>query len=143
MRFDYELALLADLYADTRSETIAADELRKLRRDAGRLGKNPDDEQLHALRKRAKHARYAAELAALDGRKAVARYVDALKELQDTIGEHQDAVVAEERLRAVARSRTAVAAGRLIEAQRLRRDEARAAYPELLDRAIERGKRAF
>jgi CHAD domain-containing protein len=142
-RFDDELALLDDLHGRNGSESIAADELRKLRRDAGRLGENPDDEQLHALRKRAKHARYAAELAALNGRKPVARYVDALKELQDTIGAHQDAVVAEERLRAVARSRTAVAAGRLIEAQRLRREDARATYPELLDRALERGKRAF
>ena len=59
------------------------------------------------------------------------------------IGEHQDAVVAEERLRAVARGRTAMAAGRLIEVERRRRREARAAYPDVLDRALERGKRAF
>ncbi len=142
-RFDHGLALLAGLHGERGADTIAKDELRLLRRDASELGNDPDDEQLHALRKQAKHARYAAELAALDGRKSVARYVDALKALQDTIGDHQDAVVAEERLRAVARGRTAMAAGRLIEFERMRRREARAAYPDVLDRALDRGKRAF
>jgi CHAD domain-containing protein len=69
--------------------------------------------------------------------------VEALKALQETIGEHQDAVVAEARLRAAARARTALAAGRLIEAQRSRRRAARAAYPAVLGRAIASGKRAF
>jgi CHAD domain-containing protein/adenylate cyclase class IV len=142
-RFDAALALLRDLAIKPRLGKIAARELRKLRRDAGRLPKEPTDDQLHALRKRAKHARYAAELAALSGSKAVVRYVEALKALQETIGEHQDAVVAEARLRAAARARTALAAGRLIEAQRSRRRAARAAYPAVLGRAIASGKRAF
>jgi len=114
-----------------------------LKREAGRLPKTPTDDELHGLRKRAKHARYAGELAALDGGKAVDQYVQALKVLQDTIGEHQDAVVAEARIRGVARAKSAVAAGRLIEGERLRRRRARAAYPSALATALARGKEAF
>jgi CHAD domain-containing protein/adenylate cyclase class IV len=142
-RFDGDLALLPDLAVEPGLRKIAADELRKLKRNAGRLPQVPTDDELHALRKRAKHARYAAELAGLSGGKAIARYVESLKTLQDTIGEHQDAVVAEERLRLVARAQTAVAAGRLIAAERSRRHEARAAYPALLGRALADGKTAF
>jgi hypothetical protein len=36
-----------------------------------------------------------------------------------------------------------MAAGRLIEFERGRRRDARAAYPDVLDRALARGKRAF
>ena len=59
------------------------------------------------------------------------------------IGEHQDAVVAEARLRAIARAKTAIAAGRLIEGERERRDRARAAYPASVTTVLERGKKAF
>ena len=64
-----------------------------------------------------KRARYAAELADLQG------YVAVAKRLQDVLGEHQDSVVAEERLRRVAASHpdAAVAAGRLVDRERRRR----------------------
>jgi CHAD domain-containing protein len=93
----------------------------QLRKVVRSLGVEPDDEALHAVRIRAKRARYAAELAGLDG------YVRAAKGLQDVLGEHQDAVVAEARLRALAASQpeSAVAAGRLIERERERRDRTR------------------
>jgi CHAD domain-containing protein len=143
VQFDAELAQLPELAAKPSLAEIAAGELRKLSRDAARLGKNPNDDELHDLRKRAKRARYAAELAALAGGKAVERLVDALKDLQDAIGEHQDAVVAETRLRTVARAKTAIAAGRLIEGERQRRRRSRAAYPALLATVLERGKKAF
>jgi CHAD domain-containing protein/adenylate cyclase class IV len=142
-RFESELALLPDLGAEPGLQELAVGELRKLRRDARRLPEVPSDDVLHDVRKRTKHARYAAELAALDGGKAVERYIDSLKALQETIGEHQDAVVAEERLRAIARARTAIAAGRLIEGERQRRRRARAAYPAELEAALARGKAAF
>jgi CHAD domain-containing protein len=73
---------------------------KKLKRDHGRLGPNPPDVVLHALRIRAKRARYAVE--------AVADFIDseaphelaaALARVQDVIGDHQDAVVAQAWLR--------------------------------------------
>jgi hypothetical protein len=63
--------------------------------------------------------------------------------LQDVIGEHQDAVVAEAKLRGIARARTAVAAGRLIERERERRLARRRAYPDVLARALRRGSDAL
>jgi CHAD domain-containing protein len=98
---------------------------------------------VHDLRKAGKRARYAAELMLPEGGRPVERYVDAVKELQDVVGAHQDAVVAEERLRAIARARTAIAAGRLIDGERKRRADARRALPATLDAVLERGRAAF
>jgi len=96
------------------------------------------------VRIRAKRARYAAELAASEqpGRR-LKRYVDALKDLQDVVGDHQDSVVAEERLRHIARAKTAVAAGRLIERERERRAVRRTEVPKALRRVLERGAEAL
>ena len=93
----------------------------QLRKVVARLGAAPEDEELHAVRIRAKRARYAGELAGIDG------YVSAAKRLQDVLGDHQDAVVAEGRLRSLAASHpeAAVAAGRLIERERERRERTR------------------
>jgi len=122
--------------------TLASDELKRLRQAAREAPAAPTDEQLHGLRIRTKRARYAAELAALaDGRKLV-RYVDALTAVQDAIGENQDAVVAQERLRALATGESAIAAGRLIEREQERRAAARERYPQLLGEALERGRAA-
>jgi CHAD domain-containing protein len=89
----------------------------KLRKAIARLGAKPEDEKLHEARIKVKRARYAGELAGLKG------YVRAAKTLQDGLGEHQDSVVAEERLRRVAASHpdAAVAAGRLVDRERQRR----------------------
>jgi CHAD domain-containing protein len=123
---------------------LAAAELRKLAKAARKLGDEPTDDELHALRIRAKRARYAAELAAVGhDSKALSRYLTAVKALQDVIGEHQDAVVAEAKLRGIARARTAVAAGRLIERERERRLARRRAYPDVLARALRRGSDAL
>jgi CHAD domain-containing protein len=86
------------------------------------------DAELHDLRKRVKRARYASELA---GEEAV---VDRAKDVQDVLGEHQDAVVAEERLRALADGESGLAAGRLVERERERRRRGRAAYPRVWKR---------
>lgn len=82
----------------------------------------PDDD-LHDLRKRVKRARYASELAGED------TVVDRAKEVQDILGEHQDAAFAEEKLRALADGESGLAAGRLVERQRERRRRARDEYP--------------
>jgi CHAD domain-containing protein len=134
---------LAPFDADSGPDEIARRAVRKLRRAADALPSDPSDDELHALRISAKRARYAAELVALGGSTKAERTVKASKKLQDVLGEHQDAVVAEERLRRVMRPETAVAAGRLIEREHLRKAEMRARYPATLRRAIRTGSRAF
>lgn len=122
-----------------RLEKLAAAEFRKLEKAARQTPPDATDEQLHALRIRAKRARYAAELA---GGSRMSAYVEALKRVQDVIGEHQDAVVAAERIRSVASGGHAVAE-RLIEAERTRKLARRAEYPAVLDDARRRGRKAF
>jgi CHAD domain-containing protein len=142
--FAAAVASLRDLDASEGLRPIAAAELRKLAKAARNLTPEPADDDLHALRIRAKRARYAAELAAARDRgKPLARYLAALKAVQDVIGEHQDAVVAEAQIRRVARARTAVAAGRLIERERERRRACRRDYPDVLARALRRGSDAL
>jgi CHAD domain-containing protein len=108
--------------------------LGKLARAEGRRLRKRDvaadapDADLHALRKRIKRARYAAELAGADD------VVERAKEAQDVLGEHQDAVVAEERLRSLARAKSGLAAGRLVELERDRRRRARREYPRVWKR---------
>jgi len=99
----------------------------KLRKAVRKLPENPADEELHAVRKKGKRARYAAELP--DRTKVVKR----AKKLQDVLGEHQDAVVAAERLRELAAGSApeqALVAGRLVEREQERRLEAREAWPK-------------
>jgi CHAD domain-containing protein len=106
---------------------LAAAAAKKLSKTAKKLSKAPSDDELHTLRKACKRARYAAELSEND------RFVRRAKRLQDVLGEHQDAVVAEERLRAHAAAAPpaqAVVAGRLIERQAARRALAREAWPK-------------
>ena len=71
------------------------------------------------------------------------RYIDALKRVQDVIGEHQDAVVAEQRIRSLAGAESALVAGRLIERERARKLARRAEYPGALGKALRRGRKAF
>jgi CHAD domain-containing protein len=113
-----------------RLETAAEADYNRLRKTVKGLGKDPTDEELHRVRIKAKRARYAAE--ALGGE---SRFVSRAKDVQDVLGEHQDAAVAEDRIRELVAQvrgtgRTALAAGRLIERQRARRTAARAAWPE-------------
>ena len=108
---------------DTTSlRSLARQELKKLRREATQLADDPPDEELHELRKRGKRVRYAYELAGDD------KLVSRAKSFQDVLGEHQDSVIAEEQLRALASSAPAaqsVAAGLLIAAAHVRRAAAR------------------
>jgi CHAD domain-containing protein len=139
--FAATIASLPDVDAPDGLRPLAARPLRKLRKVARKLSDEPADEELHKLRIRAKRARYAVELVD-DGGKRVKRYLDALKELQDVLGEHQDAVIAEQHVRELAGDATALAAGRLIELERQRRLERRSEYPRVLSRALRRGRKA-
>jgi CHAD domain-containing protein len=126
---------------------IAAREFARLRRAVRSLPSDPPDDELHAVRIRGKRARYAAELAEGAVGKPARRFVRAAKRFQDVVGKHQDAVVAEERIRrllALTRSPTAhLAAGRLVERERERRRAARAAFPRAWSRLEKRGRRAW
>jgi CHAD domain-containing protein len=123
---------------------LARREFRRLRKAARALGADPPDADLHATRIRVKRARYAAELAERSAGRAVAPVIRDCKALQDVLGDHQDATVAEARIRALVGPRTptdrAVAAGRVIERQHERRRVARAAYPNAW-RTLERDAR--
>jgi CHAD domain-containing protein len=124
-RFESTLAELQPSDAQTPLRELAGKELRRLRRDAKALTAEPPDDELHELRKRGKKVRYAYELAGDD------KIVKRAKALQDVLGEHQDSVVAEERLRALAADAPAdqaIAAGLLVALERERRANARAAW---------------
>jgi CHAD domain-containing protein len=106
-------------------------EWKRTRKAFARLGESSPDDELHAGRIRVKRARYAAELAAHELGKRSRPFIRAAKDLQDVLGEHQDAVVAEERIRAWAGDGVERGApARLVEAERQRRAAARAAWPE-------------
>jgi len=103
---------------------LARREFRRLARAVTRLGKRPEDVAVHDLRIVLKNARYAAELAAPQG-KAGRKFLAAAKTLQELLGEHQDAVAAESLLRTTtvvdAKTGAAFVAGRLAERQVARR----------------------
>jgi CHAD domain-containing protein len=124
-RFEEVLTTLGPSSGKVALESLARRELKELRRDVRALDREAADDALHALRKRGKRARYAYELS---GATAV---VKRAKAFQDVLGEHQDSVVAEERLRALAhdaQADQALAAGLLIEHERARRARARASW---------------
>jgi CHAD domain-containing protein len=101
------------------------------------------DAELHELRIAAKRARYAGELAETVAGSAARRLARRAAAVQKILGEHQDAVVAEERLEGLAVEATPAAAfvaGRLAERQRDRRARARAKLPRAADR-LERAAR--
>jgi CHAD domain-containing protein len=128
-------------------EELARKSFRKLAKAANALGKDATDEELHAVRIRAKRARYAAELAETIVGKPATRFVQRARELQDVIGEHQDAVVAEERLRAAATKahtpQAAISVGRLVERERVRRRRSRARVPTAWRKLERAGRQAW
>lgn len=123
---------------------LAGKEFKRLRKLADRLGPDSTDEELHRARIHGKRARYAAELAEPEVGKPARKFVESAKAFQDVLGTHQDAIVAEARLRGLLAdspgSGAAFAAGRLVERERRRRTEARAELPKAwreLERAAE------
>jgi len=115
---------------DTSLAAIWWKEAKRLRREVGALGAEPEDEALHEVRIHVKRARYAAELGAHELGKPGARFVAAAKAAQDVLGAHQDAVVAGEEILAWAGDGESASAARLLELEGARRTEARATWPE-------------
>jgi CHAD domain-containing protein len=126
-------------------------EFRKLRRDVDRAGDDPADEVLHALRIRAKRVRYTGELVApaMKGTPAgrvVKQLLAATTALQEVLGDHQDACVAEQRIRELLDgmgetidAHVVFVAGRLVERERARAEAKRAEWRPVWAAVAERG----
>ena len=113
-------ALLSERFAEL---------LERLWKARRRLGDDPTDIALHAIRIKVKRTRYAVDV--LIGREAEAsrELTKALRNPQNLIGVHQDAHVAEERIRDYAVSGAELAAGRIIERERGIRAKVRQRLP--------------
>lgn len=109
------------------------DTLRKAMRAAG---EDPPDHELHEIRIHAKRARYAAEVVAGSSASyasSAKNFARAAAALQEVLGEHQDAVVAQQTLRGIAGAPESTASvqitlGRLIERQHQEALHARAQW---------------
>ncbi len=152
LRSDRYYALLDQLEAAARGPRVrrgevslrklARKEFHRLRAVADELDPSSGDGELHRARILGKRARYTAELAEPEVGRPALRVVQRAKVFQDVLGAHQDAIVAEARLRELlvelGNSGAAFAAGRLVERERERRRDARAHLPRAwrrLDRA--------
>jgi CHAD domain-containing protein len=127
-------------------------EARKLRRAVAKAGADPADEVLHALRIHGKRVRYTGELVEPGLRRtpigrSVKRLLGDTAALQECLGDHQDACVAEQRIRELLDglgelpdAHVVFVAGRLVERERQRakqkRGEWRAAW-ERVDARID------
>ena len=109
------------------------------------LDADPPDDALHQVRIRAKRARYAAEAAAPLVGKPARAFAKAVADLQTVLGDHQDAVVAEEWLRREgARSASvALGAGQLIARQQAEAAATRERWPSMWTRASAKKLRAW
>jgi CHAD domain-containing protein len=127
-------------------DDIARREFRKLRKAARRTDADSPDDDVHELRIKGKRARYAAELAATAVGEPAEAFVKEAKRFQDVVGEHQDAVVAEEHLRELERrggQAAAFVAGRLVERQAERRRRSRTGLAAAWKRLHHAGRRAW
>ncbi len=109
---------------------------RHLQKAVETLGAHPEDEFLHDIRIRAKRARYAAEAAAPVLGKPARRFAKAVAGVQSVLGDLQDAVVAEDWLRAAGAkvpSAQALVAGELISVQREAMAASRRDWPQAWD----------
>ena len=119
---------------------------KKLQADVDALPASPPDEALHGVRIRAKRARYAADVAVPVVGEQARALAKALGGVQDVLGDHHDAAVAEAWLREAAVGGTraqSLVAGQLIAIERAevaaRRDE----WPAAWKRASAKGLRSW
>jgi CHAD domain-containing protein len=126
---------------------IAAGQFKKLRKAVKALPDPPSNADLHAVRIKVKRARYAAELAQTMVGRPAKRFVARAKKVQDILGEHQDAVVAEERLRTLVGRDGGrperLLAGKLVTRQRARRHAAQTDFFEQWPKLKRRGDKAW
>ncbi len=122
---------------------LAASAWKAARRRGRALDPHDPDEDFHEARKRAKRARYAAETVAdaLDPGPAedARRFARLANEVQDVLGEHQDAVVAAREVRRIADDHPThgalnLACGRLLERQERSAQRSRDRFFKVWDR---------
>ena len=121
---------------------------KKLRKAVKDLDEDPPDEELHAVRIRAKWCRYAAEAVAPAVGTPAKRFAAAVEQVQDVLGEHQDAVVAGQWLRTHAadsggRVECAFVAGELAAREDVAADASRAEWPAAWKQAKRRSLRQW
>ncbi|HEV1997892.1 MAG TPA: CHAD domain-containing protein, partial [Candidatus Dormibacteraeota bacterium] len=106
---------------------LVAQPWKKLVRLVGRLGENPSDHDLHAVRIASKRARYASEAVAPVAGRPAERFAEAVAALQTSLGDYNDTVVARHWLGEVSSklgAGSAFYAGVLTERERLLGEEA-------------------
>jgi CHAD domain-containing protein len=141
-----ELAVAEPRFSGSGSLAKAlAREHRRTCRKVRRLPTRPADGELHEIRKAVKRARYSAELSGTVGVKGTRKYLKRAKQVQNVLGDHQDAVVAAEvlqQLRAELPDHAAqLALTALTERQSERRVRARAAFPKAWKRFQKQGRK--
>jgi CHAD domain-containing protein len=145
----FEVALASGALAGTPQPLLrlARREHGRLRREVSRLEGDPSAEALHRVRLAGRRARYTAELLAGEGDESVRRYVAAARHLHETLGIHQDTVVAEAQLLEAARASgsaaVGIAAGRLAQIEVERRSRARRELPAAWHALARQGRRAW
>jgi CHAD domain-containing protein len=126
---------------------IAARQFKNLCKTMRRLAEQPSNEELHRVRIKAKRARYAAELAEPWIGKRVVRFAKSAKSLQDLLGIHQDAVLAEQYARnlvaQVPGERAAFVSGLLVARAQQRREDVRNRFRAVWRLVKKRGKKAW
>ena len=130
----------------------------RMRRAVEKAGEDPPDAVLHELRILGKRVRYTGELVApglrtqeRHGRseagqgRAVKRLLAATAQLQEVLGDHQDACVAEQRIRELLDglgelpdAHVVFVAGRLVERERARAEHKRAEWPSAWTQVADR-----
>jgi CHAD domain-containing protein len=106
---------------------------RRLVKAVKKAGRQPPDDVLHDLSIHGKRVRYTAELAEPSLGRPVRRLLKATTAFQDVLGDHQDACIAQERIRnlldAIGEDLDVVfVAGRLVEREQARREDCRARW---------------
>jgi CHAD domain-containing protein len=113
--------------------------LRRLRREVDQFQRAPGDTELHRVRILVKRLRYATDVAAPLAGKPARRAVRALRELQDVLGDHNDACVAAVRLQELSEGATPPrvwSAGLLAGLQLARAADERARFPSAYGSAL-------
>jgi CHAD domain-containing protein len=124
---------------------LAAGPWRRLRKRVNGLGQDPPDADLHEVRILAKRARYAAEAVAPAVGPEATAFAKAVARLQEVLGNHHDAVVAQAWLREAAKRHRSAAfvAGTLAGLEQAEAERCREAWPATWEVARDKRLRAW